>query len=160
MPEKGSQAKPQILQAPPIPPAFDWLLSLFVKQGIYSSDDLPQYCIVNEYRNDQGISAHVENFSFGEPVCSLSLGDSCPMRFQQLVKDNDGSVRSGKSKLAEKTGRKEVIQLPGKSLLVLRGEARRRWQHEIPRSRKNRKGTSGEDREWRRVSLTFRVMKR
>lgn len=161
MPAPGSDpdAHPEVLTAPPIPPAFDDLMRLFVSAGIYPERDLPQYCIVNEYRAAQGISAHVENFTFGEPVCSLSLGDTCPMRFHELVRANDGSVRSGKARVAERTGRRVDVVLPGRSLVVLRGPARSEWQHEIPRTKKGRVGRSGVDGEWRRVSLTFRVKK-
>lgn len=160
MPAKGSDPpiKPEIKQAPPIPPEFDNLMQKFIAAGIYEPDALPEYCIVNEYKSSQGISAHVESVTFDEPVCSLTLSSGCYMKFHELEHDHDGSVRSGKSRLVKRTGRGYETWLEGRSLLVLRGEARRRWQHEIGRNRKGRDGKDGE--EWRRISLTFRVKKK
>ena len=59
-------------------------------------------------------------------------------------------MRSGKAGKAERSGRKEDVVLPGRSLLVMRGESRWKWQHEIVRSSRGR-GVG-----WKRVSLTFR----
>ena len=150
------QQKPEIVAAPPIPPEFDALMQLFFKQGIYDSLRPPQYCIVNEYKAAHGISAHVENFTFGEPVCSLTLHDGDHMRFHELEMAHDGSVRSGKSRLAKRTGRRVDVWLPPRSLAVLRGDARYKWQHEIVRSRTGRMA-SRPGKEWKRTSLTFRV---
>lgn len=83
---------------------------------------------------------------------TLSAGDY--MRFHELVNEDDGSVRSGKAGKAERTGSKVDVWLERRGLVVMRGEARRRWQHEIVRGRKG-----GKVKGWRRVSLTFRVEK-
>lgn len=146
----GQQARPEILQAPDIPKELYWLIQRMVDVGIFQEDKKPQYCIVNEYTGNLGISAHTENFQFGEPVVGLSLLSACPIRFHELDRPFDGSVRSGKAGKADKTGRRLDVQLPGRSLLVMSGESRWKWQHEIVRSAKGR-GWS-----WKRVSLTFR----
>jgi len=149
--QSGDQSsKPQILQAPPMPVELSWLIQRMVDARVFPSDKRPQYCIVNEYTGAQGISAHTENFQFGEPVVGLSLLLACPIRFIELTRPFDGSVRSGKAGKADKTGKKVDVQLPGRSLLVMRGESRWKWQHEILRSKKGR----GDG--WKRVSLTFR----
>ncbi|KAJ9104433.1 hypothetical protein QFC21_001928 [Naganishia friedmannii] len=148
--------KPEVIQAPPIPPQFNSLMRSFSEQGIYESNNLPEYCIVNEYKVDNGISAHIENFTFGEPVCSLTMHDGDFMRFHELEAPDDGSVRSGKSRLAKRTGNKVDVWLPARSLAVLRGDARYKWQHEIVRSKKMRIA-SRSGKEWKRTSLTFRV---
>ncbi|KUJ19034.1 uncharacterized protein LY89DRAFT_474803 [Mollisia scopiformis] len=145
--------KPQVLQAPPMPFELSWLLDRFVAKGVFGADQIPQYCIVNEYLDDQGISAHVENFSFGEPVVGLSLLSPVYLRFHELKKEDGGSVRSGKAARAEKTGRVKDVHLEGRSLCVMRGESRWKWQHEILRTKK------GRDLGWKRVSLTFRWKK-
>ena len=121
-----------------------------VDEHIFPHNQIPQYCIVNEYTHNLGISAHTENFQFGEPVVGLSLLSACPIRFHELTEPFDGSVRSGKAGKAEKTGRKVDVDMPERSLLVMRGESRWRWQHEIVRSAK------GRGLRWKRVSLTFR----
>lgn len=153
MPTKSNiptNAKPEILQAPPIPRELEWLIQRMVEAQIFPDNQRPQYCIVNEYTQSLGISAHTENFQFGEPIVGLSLLSACPIRFHELTEPYDGSVRSGKAGKAERTGRKVDVNLPGRSLLVMRGESRWRWQHEIVRS------TTGRGVGWKRVSLTFR----
>lgn len=141
---------PEILQAPPMPPELDWLLDRFAARKVFPLMQRPQYCIVNEYTGTTGISAHIENVSFAEPVVGLSLLQACPMRFVELTKPDGGSVRSGKAAKAEKTGRKVEVHLPARSLMVMRGDSRWLWQHEIQRSGKGR-GPG-----WKRISLTFR----
>ncbi|CAF9935411.1 hypothetical protein IMSHALPRED_010218 [Imshaugia aleurites] len=148
--DKPTVAKPEILQAPPMPEDFDCLIQRMVDAHVFLGHQRPQYCIVNEYTDNLGISAHTENFQFGEPVVGLSLLSACPIRFRELTEPFDGSVRSGKAGKAEKTGRKADVDMLGRSLLVMRGESRWKWQHEIVRSAKGR-GAG-----WKRVSLTFR----
>ena len=143
-----------IVNAPPIPAELLYLIDRMVHHNLYAPTVPPGFCIVNEYRASQGISAHVENFRFGEPVCALTLGDGDFMRFHELEAECDGSVRSGKAARAPRTGRRVDVWLPKRSLLVMGGEARKKWQHEICRGRKGRVGL-----EWRRVSVTFRVEK-
>lgn len=148
--DTSAKAKPEILQAPPMPQELEWLIQRMVDADVFPNSQRPQYCIVNEYTGNLGISAHTENFKFGEPVVGLSLLSACPIRFHELTEPFDGSVRSGKAGKAEKTGRKVDVDMPGRSLLVMRGESRWKWQHEIVRSAKGR-GVG-----WKRVSLTFR----
>ena len=152
MPAKGDcpQPRPEMIRAPDMPLELSWLIQRMIDNGIFEDSKRPQYCIVNEYTANLGISAHTENFSFAEPVVGLSLLSACPIRFHELTVPFDGSVRSGKAGKAEKTGKKVDVDLPGRSLLVMRGDSRWQWQHEIVRSRK-RRGPG-----WKRVSLTFR----
>ncbi len=152
---KSTMPSPEIISADPIPPELDFLLQLFVHHNLYPANELPQFCIVNQYVGNQGISAHVENFRFAEPVVGLSLAGNCYIRFLELATEDDGSVRSRKSGLAEKTGKVVELWLPRTSLMVMRGESRRKWQHEIQHNRKGRIGMN-----WKRVSLTFRVEKK
>ena len=146
----SQNAKPQVVQAPSMPEELSWLLQRFVDLGVFPDKKRPQYCIVNEYTGNLGISAHTENFQFAEPVVGLSLLSSCPIRFHELTNPFDGSVRSGKAGKAERTRATVDLGMPGRSLLVMRGESRWKWQHEIVRS------TKGRDVGWKRVSLTFR----
>ena len=134
---------------PLLPPGY---CPLITHQYSASTADI---CHRNEYTSTLGISAHIENFRFDEPVCALTIGDGDSMRFHELSSPHDGSVRTGKAATAPRTGRRVDVWLPSRSLLVMTGEARWKWQHEIVRGRK-RVGASGE---WRRVSLTFRVEK-
>ncbi len=142
-----------IITAPRIPDELTFLIDRMASHGTYSSDQKPEYIIINEYLTGHGISAHVENFRFDEPVCGLTLGDGDHLRFHELFEPNDGSVRSGKAAEAKRTGRKVDLWMPSRSLLVMRGEGRWKWQHEIVRGRKKHTG-------FKRTSLTFRVEKR
>lgn len=141
-----------ILTASPLPDTLSFLVDRMVTRELYSRSNPPEFCIVNEYRDDQGISAHVENFRFVSPVCGLTLGDADSIRFHELRKPDDGSVRTGGAGRASqelRTGKRVDVRLPRRSLLVMAGDAREKWQHEICR-KKRPKG-------WRRVSLTFRA---
>ncbi|KAL8667975.1 MAG: hypothetical protein Q9168_007156 [Polycauliona sp. 1 TL-2023] len=153
MPQKATisaESEPTVLHAPPMPQKLHWLIQRMVASNIYDDEQRPQYCIVNEYTGHLGISAHTENFQFGEPVVGLSLLSPCHIRFHELATPFDGSVRSGKAAKAEKTGRVVDVHLPSKSLVVMTGPSRWSWQHEIVKSAKGR-GPG-----WKRVSLTFR----
>ncbi len=153
MPSKSDsldRAKPEMLQAPPLPGELEWLIQRMVDAHVFLDSQRPQYCIVNEYTDNLGISAHTENFQFGEPVVGLSLLSACPIRFHELTEPFDGSVRSGEAGKAKRTGGKVDVGLSGRNLLVMKGESRWKWQHEIVRSAKGR-GPG-----WKRISLTFR----
>lgn len=141
-----------IIQAASIPSELGFIVDKMIQHELYTSVTRPEFCIVNEYKNDQGISAHVENFRFLSPVCGLTLVQGDWMRFHELSRADDGSVRSGKARQAQRTGRRQDVWMPARSLLVMSGEVREKWQHEIPRTRRGRNTPS-----WRRVSLTFRT---
>ena len=149
-----SASRPHVIQAPPMPQELNWLIQRMKDKDLYPQGVLPQYCIVNHYTGNLGISAHTENFSFAQPVTGLSLLDSCLMRFHELVTPDGGSVRSGKAQTASRTGRYVDVMLPGRSLVVMNDDARWKWQHEIVKSRK------GRNIGWERISLTFRVKMR
>lgn len=151
-PETRQKISETIITAPSMPREFDFLIDRMVSHGLYSAEGRPEYCIVNEYRAGHGISAHVENFRFGEPVCGLTMAGADEMRFYELEGDDDGSVRSGKAGQAKRTGRKVDIGLKRRELMIMNGPARRSWQHEIVRGKTKAKG-----KHWRRVSLTFRA---
>ena len=103
---------------------------------------LPEQCIVNEYRPGQGIGMHADHASFGPVVVSLSLAAAWTMNFRP--RSRRPYVRGG---LASD----EVVLLPRRSALVLRGSARSAWMHGIdPAANAQRAGT--------RVSATFRTL--
>ena len=155
-PEERKKIENTIIPAAPMPKEVDFLVERMVARGLYQrlAGKRPEHCIVNEYVGNNGISAHVENFRFDEPVCALTLGNGDWMRFHELAEERDGSVRSGGARQAGRTGRREDLWLSGRGLVVMEGESRWRWQHEIVRGRKGRSGSG-----WKRVSLTFRVEK-
>jgi alkylated DNA repair dioxygenase AlkB len=92
--------------------------------------------IINEYMPGQGISAHIDcEPCFQDVIVTVSLGWAYEMEF----------LRYQNGKELEK-----LMLAPG-SALVISGEARYKWMHQI-RSRKKDNGIPRE----RRVSLTFR----
>ncbi|MBO3761938.1 alpha-ketoglutarate-dependent dioxygenase AlkB [Ciceribacter sp. L1K22] len=120
----------------------DWLLVLGERlraAGCLAA--MPDQVIANEYRPGQGISAHVDCVPcFGEIIVSVSLLSPCVMIFRKKA---DGDRRS--------------ILLEPRSALVMSGEARYDWTHEIPARRSDTIGGAPLART-RRISLTLRTV--
>ncbi|HKR83481.1 MAG TPA: alpha-ketoglutarate-dependent dioxygenase AlkB [Terriglobales bacterium] len=100
---------------------------------------VPDQLVVNDYPPGTGIFPHIDQAAFGDVVASVSLGSSCVMEFSR-----EGSIR------------KELL-LEARSAVVLSGEVRWNWKHEIPARLVDVVGGQEYQRE-RRLSLTFRVM--
>lgn len=100
---------------------------------------LPDQVIVNEYQPGQGIAPHIDCVPcFTDTIASLSLDSSCIMEFTNV-----------------ETQQKISILLEPRSLVVLTGDARYRWQHAIPHRKTDRHHGDIFPR-GRRLSLTFR----
>lgn len=70
---------------------------------------------VNVYKPGQGIGSHIDTESaFCDGLISISLGSNCVMEFKH--KD---------------TGVKKLVHLPPRSLLLMSGDARYIWNHQI-----------------------------
>ena len=110
---------------------------------------LPDQVIVNDYVGMQGISAHVDSDSFDEDIATISLLESWEMKFRKV-----------------QSKQTYVKQLEQRSVLVLTGDARHKWTHEIPK-RKNEppgptepcKKNPSRVQRGRRLSLTFRKVR-
>ncbi|XP_040903307.1 alkylated DNA repair protein alkB homolog 8 [Toxotes jaculatrix] len=77
-------------------------------------DSMPDQLTVNQYESGQGIPPHVDTHSaFEDTILSLSLGSKTVMEFRHP----DGRLVS--------------VVLPGRSLLVMKGESRYLWTHGI-----------------------------
>ncbi|MEQ8434083.1 MAG: alpha-ketoglutarate-dependent dioxygenase AlkB [Oceanicaulis sp.] len=123
-------------------PPPDWLLPLAEAVGeLAEFDRRPDQVIVNEYRPGQGIAAHVDcEPCFGPAIASLSLGGSAEMVFSN-----------------RRSGERGALMLAPLNLLILAGQARYDWTHEIPARKSD--VIDGERRpRARRVSLTFRTV--
>lgn len=127
-----------------IGPLPDWVASLAERVG-RAIGARPDQLIVNEYQAGQGISRHIDCVPcFGPTIASLSLGGPAVMR---LTRPADEARAAGD----------ERLDLPPRSLLLLRGEARYDWRHAIPARRSD--PIDGRRRpRLRRVSLTFRTV--
>jgi alkylated DNA repair dioxygenase AlkB len=121
-----------------LPPCVGELAVRLCRDGFLPK--VPDQMVANDYPPGSGIFAHVDPAVFGDVVASVSLGSTCIMRFSHRESD-----------------RSEELLLEPRSVLVLSGDARWAWQHEIPaRVVDTWQGT--EVPRSRRVSLTFRVM--
>jgi alkylated DNA repair dioxygenase AlkB len=133
----GEHAAPSAL---PLPQWCEFLTTRLQGRGPF--EERPAQLIINEYMPGQGIARHTDAAVFGSPIVSLTLGSGCEMTFRKLACP-------------------EVfrVYLPRRSLLVMEGEARSDWTHEIPaRITDPNPVGRGRLRRERRVSLTFRVM--
>jgi len=102
----------------------------------------PDQVIINEYQAGQGISAHIDCVPcFGDRIASLSLGSDAVMEF-----------------ISPATNQKIPVLLEQRSLVLLTGDARYKWQHTIP-ARKTDKHNGQTITRKRRISLTFREVK-
>lgn len=140
----------------PLGPPPGWLSPLcarLVLEGTFAAP--PDQVIVNEYLPGQGIAPHIDRTDlFGETIASLSLGGACVMRFEAVAGDGPGGLD---------------LPLPPRSLLVMRGEARKAWRHGIAARKSDpisasgpasgpAAGPGGRIPRTRRVSITFRTL--
>lgn len=110
-----------------VPEWLGWVIERMISRNLIPV--APNQVIVNEYKSGQGISKHTDANVFGEPVISLSLGENCEMNF---LRGNE----------------KVVCELKRCDLMLLRGESRWNWMHEILPVKRN--GV--------RISVTFRYV--
>ena len=116
-----------------------WLIRLMVRMV---SDGVlpyrPEHALVNEYLPGQGIADHVDRADApGGRVLSLSLGSGAQMRF------------------TEPAGRRHVIYLEPRSVVMFQGAARDSWSHGIPGRLSDPHHGLSVPRE-RRISITVR----
>jgi alkylated DNA repair protein alkB family protein 8 len=101
----------------------------------------PVQCIVNEYFQTQGISAHSDSKNFGPIIIGISISADGVMTFKR------GEERF-------------ELFLPHRSMMMMTGESRYTWTHEIS---SNKSYTVAGHRimkpdDYRRISLTFREL--
>ncbi|XP_072515951.1 LOW QUALITY PROTEIN: tRNA (carboxymethyluridine(34)-5-O)-methyltransferase ALKBH8 [Salminus brasiliensis] len=95
-----------------LPPECGAVLQKCLSEGHISV--LPDQLTVNQYLSGQGIPPHVDTHSpFEDTILSLSLGAKTVMDFRHP------------------DGRSVAVVLPGRSLLVMKGESRYLWTHGI-----------------------------
>ena len=124
----------------PLPDWADDIGRRLVADGLLAAP--PDQVIVNEYKEDQGISRHVDSPGFADGIVTISLLESWEMVFRH---------QRGAQK------RKVSKRLERRSAMILTGVARYDWTHEIPARRNETDSSTG--KRWerrRRISLTFR----
>ncbi|WP_285412924.1 alpha-ketoglutarate-dependent dioxygenase AlkB [Variovorax sp. efr-133-TYG-130] len=124
----------------PLPAWAQQLAHRLVEKGVVSEE--PDQVIVNEYQGKQGIAKHVDCIEcFRGPIVTISLNETWEMLF----------TRTSSDRKLERYGQ----LLPRRSAVVLDGEARTSWQHEIPPRLEEMGVVRG-----RRISITLRRVNR
>lgn len=105
---------------------------------------MPDQVIVNEYLQNQGIGAHIDRKDFGPVIVSFSLNDDTNFVFRN-----------------PETNQKVELYVPRRSIMIMTGQARDIWTHEIPKRKTvidpTGKRVSKPD-DYRRVSITYRTV--
>merc|ERR1712224_522784 len=132
----------------------EWLLPRMDGTHVFSSRDEINQVAANEYKENAGISLHVENpTAFGANLATLSLLTPVEMT---LVPADLQTTPSGVDH-----GDWLKIYLEPRSLLVMQGESRYEYMHGIRRSvlvEHPDGGVFRRGKDCRRVSLTFREL--
>ncbi|KAJ4759014.1 RNA-binding (RRM/RBD/RNP motifs) family protein [Rhynchospora pubera] len=133
-----------------------------------TSSKLVDQLTVNEYPCGVGLSPHIDTHSaFDDLIFSLSLAGSCIMEFRQYTEGSWNSPASSvvdaeeltKSAKPSNCTRKAVF-LPPRSMLLMSGEGRYAWHHYIPHHKVDMIGDRSVRRGSRRVSFTFRKVRK
>jgi DNA oxidative demethylase len=121
----------QLTPADPIPAAFE---SIRARSASIAGIDASEWAeaLVTEYAPGAAIGWHCDAPVFGI-VAGISLKGACRMRFQ---------TGTGPARLTR------AIGLPPRSIYLLTGEVRAKWQHMIPATRQLR------------YSITFRTLRK
>jgi alkylated DNA repair dioxygenase AlkB len=135
-----SQAKGGVYRIGELPPWASEVAMRLWRDGLMP--EVADQMIVNEYQLGSGIPAHLDAAVFDDTIVSISLGSPCVIEF------TDGA-----------SGRVEALLLEPRSALVMAGDSRHSWKHGIP-ARGSDRWLGGELVRTRRVSLTFRKMRR
>jgi alkylated DNA repair dioxygenase AlkB len=101
----------------PLPP---WLAALRRDAAAVADVDNEAFvhALVTEYRPGTPIGWHRDAPDYGT-VVGISIGSACRMRFRPLARRHDRGAVIG-------------VELASRSLYVMRGDVRWRWQHHIP----------------------------
>ncbi|KAJ7972947.1 alkylated DNA repair protein alkB-like 8 [Quillaja saponaria] len=111
--------------------------------------------IVNLYKPGEGICAHVDLLRFEDGIAIVSLESSCVMHFTRVERIDYDIVKEGQlDPLIEKV---PVLLTPG-SLVLLSGEARYLWKHEINRLPGFQMWEGQELNQMTRMSITLRKL--
>ncbi|KAG0479042.1 hypothetical protein HPP92_013761 [Vanilla planifolia] len=103
--------------------------------------------IVNVYQPGEGICAHIDLMRFEDGIAIVSMESECVMHFSRADKGCEDGFEV----------RVPILLNPG-SLLVLSGEARYLWKHEINRQTGFQMWNEKEIAQKRRTSVTLRKL--
>jgi alkylated DNA repair dioxygenase AlkB len=121
----------KLTSAAPMPAIFEPVRERAASVARIPAEDFAEV-LLTEYRPGARIGWHRDAPPFGI-VAGVSLAGSCRMRFQNGVKENRETA---------------AVELPPRSLYLLTGEARTKWEHTIPPAKELR------------YSITFRTLRK
>ncbi|KAK2649442.1 hypothetical protein Ddye_016931 [Dipteronia dyeriana] len=110
--------------------------------------------IVNVYQPGEGICAHVDLMRFEDGIAIVSLESSCVMHFTHV--EENCAIEKGK--IRDPLAAKIPVYLTPGSLVLMSGEARYLWKHEINRKPGFQMWEGKELDQERRVSITLRKL--
>ncbi|XP_004292652.1 PREDICTED: alkylated DNA repair protein alkB homolog 8 [Fragaria vesca subsp. vesca] len=111
--------------------------------------------ILNSYQPGEGICAHVDLMCFEDGIAILSLESSCVMHFSPVEGTSGDFLVDGEKD--PRTTKIPVYLTPG-SLILMSGEARYQWKHEINRKPGFQKWQGEELNQKKRISITLRKL--
>ncbi|KAK9277839.1 hypothetical protein L1049_027396 [Liquidambar formosana] len=111
--------------------------------------------IVNVYQPGEGICAHVDLMRFEDGIAIVSLESSCVMHFSRVEAEAGDNGKEGKNNLSTT---KIPVYLTSGSLVLMSGEARYHWKHEINRKSGFQMWEGQEINQKRRTSITLRKL--
>ncbi|KAJ8510879.1 hypothetical protein OPV22_001313 [Ensete ventricosum] len=110
--------------------------------------------IVNVYNPGEGICAHVDLMRFDDGIAIISLESACVMHFTRSKQEEGNDEGQGEE---GSLMRVPVFLSPG-SLVLMSGEARYVWKHEINRKQGFQLWEGEEIHQQRRTSVTLRKL--
>ncbi|OAY82433.1 Uncharacterized protein P8A3.02c [Ananas comosus] len=113
--------------------------------------------IANVYKPGEGICAHVDLMRFEDGIAIVSLESPCIMHFTRPTTDMEVGTTATLEEDRELTKRVPVLLTPG-SLVLMSGEVRYLWKHEINRKPGNQVWEGKEIQQGRRTSVTLRKL--
>ncbi|XP_057483420.1 uncharacterized protein LOC130770123 isoform X2 [Actinidia eriantha] len=125
----------------------------FFPSNLFWREPLFDQLIVNVY--SQGICAHVDLMRFEDGIAIVSLESSCVMHFTAFESE-DGII--GKQSGSDSGLAKIPVHLTPGSLVLMWGEARYLWKHEINRQPGCQTWEGKDIEQKRRTSITLRKL--
>jgi len=113
--------------------------------------------IANRYKPGEGICAHVDLMRFDDGIAIVSLESACVMHFSQ-AEPTRGSAASDILKQGDVESTKVPVLLKPGSLVLMSGDARYLWKHEINRKPGRQLWDGRELEQHRRTSVTLRKL--
>ncbi|KAK6120215.1 hypothetical protein DH2020_046121 [Rehmannia glutinosa] len=131
--------------------------SCFFPSELLWREPLFDQLIVNIYQPGEGICAHVDLLRFEDGIAIISLESSCVMHFSSVEAEANHHLEEVNRVCVVPSAKIPVLLTPG-SLILMWGEARYKWKHEINRKPGFQIWEGQEIDQKRRTSVTLRKL--